>query len=316
MAEENEFATPQEVYSAYSSGELRGWVKDIKAKADFCESQKYQYFSEPNIQGSGIGKKALLWNYTRQLDPGAFTEKQKTGDCVSHGSRNCRDIARSIQLLVNGQAAQWLARGATEPTYGSRGHGGQGMSPAGAARFERDVGFLARKKYDACDLSQYAPSLGIKWGSAGVPSAVKDLCGSNKVGLISPCRKLADLIDALFNGYPCHSGQYAAWEPEPNKQNIHRRASPGWHHDMCTAGYDDTKTHWPFTVFFIINSWGNWNEPVKDWPAEYGPWIPGMIVTNAEDYSVCVDEEDMWIYGQVDGYPPQALPNFGAIGNI
>jgi hypothetical protein len=300
---------------AYDDG-LTGYIMDMRAKHEFLDGQKYQYFNEPNIKGSGIGKRALLWQYAKKLDSRCFTERQTTGDCVSHGSRNARDITRAVEILVKKEPEDWFRMGATEPTYGARGHGGEGMSPARASQFERDFGFLARTKYDGVvDLTNYNGSIGSRWGSAGgVPENVKELCRKHKVGVISCVKTQADLMDAMFNGYAAHSGQFAAWDAASNSKGIHGRASGGWAHDMATVGYDDTKEFFPFRVWMIQNSWGPWNQKPKAWPKEYGEWVPGMILTSADDYDVCVDSADCWTYGSIEGYPPQRLPDYGTIG--
>lgn len=308
-----ELDTPFSLFRAYEDG-LQGYVPDERAKHEFLESQKYGYFKEPNIRGSGIGKRALLWQYALKLDPLSFTERQTTGDCVSHGSRNARDITRAVEICVKREPESWFKRGATEPTYGSRGHGGQGMSPARASKFERDVGFLARHDYGVVDLSTYNSRIGARWGSRGVPQEVQDLCKKNKVGVISLVRSQEELMDALFNGYAAHSGQSAAWAAAPNDKNVHPRSGRPWGHDMCIGGYDDTKEFWPFRVWFIMQSWGPWNQPVKNWPKEFPPQVPGMIVTTDEDFDVCVASGDCWVYGSIDGYPPQLLPDYGAVG--
>ena len=305
--------TPYELMRAYDDG-LAGYVPDARATAEFFETQKYQYFKEPNLSGMGIGKRALLWQYALKLDPLSFTERQTTSDCVSHGSRNARDITRATEILVNHEPEDWFKRGATEPTYGARGHGGQGMSPAKASRFERDVGFLARHDYGIVDLSKYSGKIGDRWGSSGVPQDVQALCSKNKVGRITLVRSQSELMDAMINGYAAHSGQYAAWQASPSSKNIHERAVGGWAHDMGLVGYDDTKEHWPFRVWFIQNSWGPWCQPVKDWPKDYPPQVPGMIVTKDEDFQVCLDGNDCWTYGSIEGYPPQRLPDLGTIG--
>jgi hypothetical protein len=306
--------TPHALMRAYEDG-LTGYIQDMRAKHEFLDGQKYQYFDEPNIKGSGIGKRALLWQYAKKLDSRCFTERQTTGDCVSHGSRNARDITRAVEILVKKEPEDWFRMGATEPTYGSRGHGGEGMAPARASQFERDYGFLARTKYDGVvDLTNYNASIGSRWGSSGVPDNVKELCKKHKVGVISCVKTQADLMDAMWNGYAAHSGQYAAWDATSNDKGIHGRASGGWAHDMATVGYDDTREFFPFRVWMIQNSWGPWNQKPKAWPKEYGEWVPGMILTSADDYDVCVDSADCWTYGSIEGYPPQRLPDYGTIG--
>ncbi len=306
--------TPYSLLNAYANQGLAGYINDPRARNEFLETQRYQYFDEPNIRGSGAGKRALLFGYLCKVDPGAFTEKQTTGDCVTHGSRNCRDMTRAAGLFARNEPFSFYKRGATEPTYGSRGHGGQGMSPAGASKFERDVGFLAREKYPPVDLTKYDSTIGTRWGSTGVPSNVQDECKKHKVGRITLVKSQSDLMDAMINGYAAHSGQYAAWSGSPNDKNFHSRVSPGWNHDMAIGGYDDSKTHWPFRVWFIMNSWGAWNQPVKNWPADYPPQVPGMIVVKDDDFQVCLDNQDCWVYGNIDGYPPQKLPDYGTIG--
>jgi hypothetical protein len=299
---------------SYEDG-LPGYIQDPRATAEFLDSQRYGVFNEPNIRGFGLGKRAMLYAYARQLDSNCFTERQTVGDCVAHGSRNARDIVRAVQILVNKQPHDWFRMGATEPTYGARGHGGEGMSPARAAKFERDVGFLYRTDYGSVNLTKYDGSLGARWGRAGgVPANVQELCKQHNVGRISLVRTQEELMDAMVNGYCAHSGQYAAWSPTPNDKGVHPRVGKGWAHDMAIAFYDDTKEFYPFRVWGIVNSWGPWNQKPKFWPAAYPPWVPGMIITTAEDFDVCVSAGDCWVYGSVDGYPPQKLPDYGAVG--
>jgi hypothetical protein len=310
----SELETPYECLRAYDDG-LTGYIQDPRAKVEFLDTQKYGTFDEPNLRGMGIGKRAMLFAYAKQLDSNCFTERQTTGDCVSHAHRNCRDIVRAIQILVNHEPQSWFRMGATEPTYGARGHSGQGMSPARAARFERDVGFLARTDYEGVvDLTKYDSRIGARWGSSGVPANVQELCRKNKVGQIRLVRTQDELMDAMINGYCACSGQYAAWNAASDDRGFHRRAPGGWNHSMCIAFYDDSKEFYPTRVWGIVNSWGAWNQKPKYWPREYPEWVPGMIVTTAEDFDVCVRAGDCWVYGGIEGYPPQRLPDLGTIG--
>lgn len=309
----DDFNTPYEILNAYQNGGLQGYIQDPLARAQFLDSQPNPYFSEPNIAGLGIGKRALLFGYLRALDPTAFSERQITGDCVAHGSRNARDMTRAARILACGMPHDFYKRGALEPTYGARGHRGQGMSPAVASRFERDYGFLSREDHGVVDLSTYS-DIGVGWGGSGVPDAVKEKCKERKVGTITLVKSQSALMDAMINGYAAHSGQYAAWDTTANSQHYHPRISPGWNHDLAIGGYDDTKKFWPFRVWFLMQEWGNWNQPPKEWPADYPPWVPGMIVVKDEDFQVCIESEDCWVYSGVDGYPAQRLPDLGSIG--
>lgn len=308
-----ELDTPYSLLSAYQNEGLVGYIDSPRDRVLFEESQPKAVYSERNSAGSGVGKRSLLWPYLQKLDSGAYTERQTEPDCTSHASRNARDTSRAVEILVKNEPEDFYKRGATEPTYGARGHGGAGMSPARAAMFEKDTGYLVRKDYDIVDLSKYTGSIGARWGSRGVPAEVQKLCNGQRVGTIQMIKTVNDARDALFNGYALMSGQYAAWSPDTGDKNVHRRISPGWSHAMATVGMDFTRSFWPFDVFFIVNSWGPWNQPPKDWPKDYPPWVPGMIVTSAEDWEVCV-RSDCYAYGSVDGFPPQKLPDLGTIG--
>lgn len=315
MPDEPLFHTTDDLVHAYQAGGFKGYLPSPREKDEFLSTNPVRFFASP---GSGKGKRALLWDYVLQLDITAFSEKQTVGDCVSHGSRNARDCTRAVSILLQGKPFDWLVRTATEPTYGARGHGGEGMSPARASQFERDVGFCPRLAFPGVvDLSKYDGSLGARWGrQGGTPENVKELCRRNKVGTIALVKSMDDAMDALFNGYGIHSGQMAAWSNMPNRKNIHGRTSPGWAHDMATIGFDDTRTHWPFRVWFIANSWGRWNSPVPEWPRDYPPQVPGMIVTDDEGFAVCVESDDMWAYSDVQGFPPRTLADLGTLGRI
>jgi hypothetical protein len=315
-ADEEMFDSTAEIVRAYQAGGFKGYLPDERAKDEFLSTNPVKAFSSPK---SGKGKRALLYGYVLRFDPQAYSERQTVGDCVTHGSRSARDCNRAVSILIHGKPNDWLVRTATEPTYGARGHGREGMSPALASRFERDVGFCPRQNFPGVvDLSKYDGSLGARWGrQGGVPEGVKELCRRNKVGTIALVRTMDDAMDALFNGYGIHSGQYAAWSNKPDaKKNIHPRSSPGWAHDMAVVFYDDTRTHWPFRVWGIANSWGRWNTPVPDWPADYPPQVPGMIITDDEGFAVCVEAGDMWAYSDVQGFPARDLPDLGSIGRI
>lgn len=292
---------------------LCGYKPDQRAKEEFLASQEHRFFA--CASGSGKGKRMLLWPHLQSFDALSFDEVQTGPDCTSHGTRNAIDACRAAGIASGRTLAGWRNRTATEPIYGARGDSEGGMSPARASRFIRDVGYLPRENHGIVDLSVYNFSIGDRWGGRGVPKGVQELCGPHKAGTITLIQSMDDLKDALFNGYGVHSGQQAAWEANPTGM-VHRRAARPWNHDMHIAGYDDTKEFWPVTVYFIQNSWGDWNAPVRDWPAALPPAPPGMIVSTEGDAAVCVDAGDCWAISDVVGYPPTTMPDSGIIGML
>ena len=249
-----------------------------------------------------------------KVDPGAFgQEAQTTGDCVSHGSRNARDITRCIEFLIHGEAEVYEARGATEPTYGYRGHRGAGMDPARAARFETQTGWLLRKNYPGVvDLTTYNSRIGTGWGGRGVPRDVEALCNEHKVGKWIAPESLEEALDLFAAGYACHSGQNVGFSNSPNSKGIHPMRGR-WNHDMASTGYDISKEVWPVDVVFVQNSWGDFNvQPESKFTERGWPRIPGCIVADAGDwwdrFGTC------YFYADVEGIPAKDIVNWGDIG--
>jgi hypothetical protein len=88
------------------------------------------------LYGTGKGVLSLPYKAIQYFFPSfGGDETQTTGDCVSHATRNAVDITRAYEILYGKEKESFIARGATEPIYGSRGSSGQGMQCSQAARF-------------------------------------------------------------------------------------------------------------------------------------------------------------------------------------
>lgn len=249
-----------------------------------------------------------------KADRGAFgKEAQTTGDCVSHGSRNARDTTRCVEFLLHGEAEQYFARGATEPTYGSRGHGGAGMDPARATRFEVNEGWLLRKDYPGVvDLTTYNSRTGTSWGRRGVPADVKRLCNDHKIGRYVAPESLEEALDCFAAGYACHSGQNVGFANSPNRQGVHPMRGR-WNHDMATLGYDVSKDVWPLDVVFVFNSWGDFNtQPEEQFRQRGWPRMAGCIVCRADDwwerFGTC------YFYADIEGIPAKDVVDWHDLG--
>jgi len=313
------FQTPDRIVAAYEHG-LPGWQFDPDTMDTLMADRKALLFAEaaPHLAGAGKGKMALLWRSREKYDPGAFgQESQTTGDCVSHGSRNAREVTRSVEIHIKREPEEFFLRTATEPTYGARGHGGQGMDPAQATRFENDFGFLFRQEYPFADLSVYDSRIGSGWGSRGVPEVVREECRKHNVGQWVAPETAEEVKDLLYSGYALHSGQNFGVRPTSDSRGI---AVPGgsWSHDMATVGYDDTRQVYPVCVFLVANSWGRWNQPPKVWPEDrYGPWPEGSFWVAEDVYArYFVGSRSIFAYCDIRGVPQKKLPDYGDLDNI
>jgi hypothetical protein len=313
------YKTPAQIQAAYENG-LPGWQFRQETMDALMADHKARLFADvaPHLTGIGKGKLALLWRSREKYDPGAFgDESQTTADCVSHGSRSARETTRCVEIHIKGELEEFCLRSATEPTYGARGHGGLGMDPAKATRFESDFGFLFRKKYPFADLSVYDSDIGSRWGRQGVPQVVCDECRKHNVGQWIAPRSTDQVKDLLYSGYALHSGQNFGVSTVSDRRGI---AVPRgrWAHDMATVGYDDTREVYPVGVFLIVNSWGRWNQRPKVWPEDrYGPWPVGSFWLAEDVYErFFVGSRSIFAYCDIQGVPQKRLPDYGDLTSV
>lgn len=305
--------TPNELYRLYSDGFPGAPVNPIERDRLISDGnvRTASHISHLVEFNPGNGKRALLFCSREKFDPGAFAqESQTTGDCVSHGDRNATDTSRCVEIDVKGELERYAGRGATEPTYGYRGHSGQGMDPGRAARFVTEFGFMIRKDYPGCiNLSQYNSSVGSRWGASGPPACVRKACSEHPVGEYVTPDTPDEAMALFYNGFACHSGQNIGFSRTPNSQGIHER-SGSWNHDMATVGYDDTKEFWPMRVYFVVNSWGVWNSQWNKWP--FDTKVEGMITVHYDIWErYFLGGRSIYFYSDIKGFPVQKLPDYG-----
>ncbi len=238
---------------------------------------------------------------------------QNTGDCVSWGTSSAVDISRCCEIR-KGKAFSYKKKQATALIYASRGHSGQGMSGAGAARSVYEDGILLELKYlngkyDFTDYQEYW-ELGTKWGRRGAPEDLKTVTRKNKVKTISLLNSMEEVRDALANGYAvaCCSdiGVSSAGSPIS-------RLKGSWSHCMAIIGCDDRKKHSKETLYIWDQSWGKWKK-VTNWPKEYGPKPEGVFILTESDTWKAVRARGSWVFSDTKGFPARPLDFKAAIG--
>ena len=221
-------------------------------------------------------------------------------NCVSHATRNSVDITRSCEI-INGQREEFVARGATEGIYGSRGHGGEGMTCGGAAKFvHQNGGILLRQKYGDYDLSEYS-AIGGRWGRTGVPDELVKVAKKHQVKTISLINTIDQARDAIANGYSISVCSNSGFSSRRDKNGIAAR-SGSWGHAMAWIGMDDTHEIFNETLFLVQNSWGVWNNGEKRLDQPDGSfWI------RERDAAEMLAQNGSWVFSDVDGFPPRKV---------
>lgn len=244
--------------------------------------QRSQRFRNLFKGGQTIGQTRLLYRAPRIFDRDIFDDDaQTTGDCVSHATANACSTVSACQILVEGEPFRWVARAATEPIYGHRGHGGEGMSVERAADFISSVGGVPlRKDYGRYDFSRYNARTGTKWGSTGVPEDLLRQLRQNQMLHTALVLTTDEARDAIANCFPIVVGSNASFTFSRDSHGFARRNGPctpnlprcenrdGWAHAMAWLAVSTAETlagdDWErygrspdSPCFLVVNSWGD-----------------------------------------------------------
>jgi hypothetical protein len=297
------FDKPADLLKAYKDG-LMGFRHDPKDLDKLLGELPHPLFGVTayGLLGSGKGKLSLLYKSVQKFDPTFGShERQTTGDCTSHAARNTVDATRCHEI-IGGEKEDFIVRGATEGIYGSRGHGGEGMSITAAARFVNQTGgILLRKDYGNVDLSVYNSNIGTSWGRNGVPKEVIEEAKKHQVKTISLVTRIEEARDAIANGYAICVGSDYGFSSKRDKYGIAKR-SGSWNHAMAWVGMDDTHEIYNETLFLIQNSWGIWNGGEKRLDQPEGSfWI------RESDAAGMLAQNGSWVFSNVDGFPPRKV---------
>jgi hypothetical protein len=299
--------TPSDLYNNYRKG-FSGCLWEEHIYEELIENSKYAYFKDgaKKIKNSGKGKLSTPYKSLLKFDKRAFDERQTTGDCVSHATRNACDISRAVEIDLHKHRKGWIARGATEAIYGARGHGGQGMSCARAATFvTKTGGILVRKNYSGvADFSKYNGTLGAGWGGRGLPDKVIDLANDHQIKTASLIRTVEEARDAIANGYAISVCSNVGFSNKRDKKGV-ARVSGSWAHAMAWIACDDTGNE---PLFLIQNSWGKWNDGGHpDW----GPIPDGSFLITSDVAANMLSQNGSYAFSEFDGFPLQKLPDYG-----
>ncbi len=299
--------SPNDLYNEYRKG-FQGCLWEEHVFNELLENSKYGYFGDgaKRIKNSGKGKLSTPYKSVLKFDSNPYNERQTTGDCVSHATRNAVDVSRAVEIDVHRDKESWIARGATEAIYGARGHGGQGMSCSRAATFvSQSGGVLVRKNYKGvADFSKYNGNLGAGWGSRGLPDPVIDLANDHQIKTTSLVRTVEEARDALANGYGLSVCSSYGFSNKRDSKGF-AKVSGSWAHAMAWIACDDTGDE---PAFLVQNSWGKWNDGGH--PA-WGKIPDGSFLIHADVAAGMLSQNGAYAFSQFDGFPVQKLPSYG-----
>lgn len=299
--------SPNDLYERYRQG-FSGCLWEQHVFDSLMENSKYALFCDGSrkIKNSGKNKLSTPYKSVLKFDKKAYEERQTTGDCVSHGTRNACDISRAVEIDIKGDREAWMARGATEAIYGARGHGGQGMSCSRAAEFvSKNGGILVRRNYPGvADFSRYNGGLGAGWGAKGLPDRVIDAANDHQIKTVSLIQSIEEARDALANGYGLAVCSSYGFSNKRDSKGFAKK-SGSWAHCMSFIACDDSGGD---LSFLVQNSWGKWNDGGHP---EWGPIPDGSFLITSDIAEGMIKQNGTYAFSDFDGFPVQKLPDYG-----
>jgi hypothetical protein len=268
------------------------------------------------LAGSGEGKLSTPFMSVLKFSREKYSVAQKTGDCVSHGTRNALDVSRAVEIDIKGEPEEWIEDAATETIYWGRGHNGQGASCSTLAKFVSSRGgILLRLEYPelGLDLRTYNWRTGAA-GSSGPPEKVLAEMRKHQVQTVSHIDPrndpLAQARDALANGYGINCCSGYGFSSRRDEDGISRR-SGSWSHAMAWTAVDDreeTKRKHGGPLFLIQNSWGpNWiSGPKANGQPEGSFWV------RHTDALGILKSGGSFVLSNIRGFPARKLPDYGS----
>lgn len=302
-----EFNSPRDLLNAYRNG-FDGSVCDPEETAELLGKLKTPLFGAAayKLHGAGEGKLSLPFKSLLKFDAGfGPAERQTTGDCVSHATRNAVDVTRAVEIDIKGESESFEGRSATEAIYQSRGHKRQGMTCSGAAKYiHEEGGILLRKDYGVVDLSKYNSKLG---ASHKIPFDIYVReARKHQVKTISMITTVEEARDALANGYGISVCSGYGFSSRRDAKGIAKK-SGGWAHAMAWIACDDTRERYKETLFLVQNSWGKWNSG----PKVHGQPDGSFWIREKDARGMLAGNWGSWVFSDVDGFPARDLPNYG-----
>lgn len=302
----SDYKSPRELLNAYKKGLLGAYCDEEDVKKLLGELPMPLFGAAAyDLMGDGEGKLSLpfksLLKFNPQFGP---TERQTTGDCVSHAIRNAVDLTRAVEIDIKGDPESFEAVGATEGIYQARDHRGQGMTCSGGARYVHERGgILLRKDYGSIDLSTYNGSTG---ANHRIPREVFiDEARKHQVKTISLVTTVEEARDAIANGYGIAVCSMQGFSSRRDSNGI-AKAQGSWAHAMAWIACDDTKEIYNETLFLVQNSWGKWNSGPKRHEQPDGSfWIRESVARRM------LSARGSWVFSDVDGFPARDLPDYG-----
>jgi len=258
------------------------------------------------LSDTGKGKVVLLWKALETVIKGPLPPRaQAIGDCVSWGFGHCVDVLSAVEIVLRGEAEQYLADCATEWIYGTsrviqgggRLRNSDGSLGSWAQAAVKENGTLIRKDYgNGVDLRKYSGDRAKDWGWRGLPHEMEKIADEHPVETTALVTSYEEARDSIANGYPVAVCSGVGFTMERDSEGFCRRKG-SWAHCMAFTGVDDSHNR---PGLLCQNSWGDY----VGGPTRHGQPV-GSFWVDAETADAMLRQNDSYALSGFKGYPKQ-----------
>lgn len=225
------------------------------------------------------------------------------GSCVAFGLAICADTLTAIATVANGSSTPPLRSDPMSVYWGSRveiGGGkirGEGSVGVWAAKYAKEYGILAQKKYDSIDLSKYDPSVCCgPLSRRGVPDDLEPVARQHPIRNYAQIRSFDEMVVALDLERPVSVASNQGFTQSLDKDGF-ARPSGSWAHQMAVLGYRLGAR----PGGLVANSWGKYfvGGPAGHNHATF--WADAKVLDRM------FKQDDSWAYNDMETWVPRGI---------
>jgi len=295
----------------------QGWTPNPAATEKFVSSLKYPTMKEAGPKLKTLDTKdVFLYEYILAVCPKYKRFAQQIGSCVGHGYAGCADALAATEIVVHGEAEDWVGRVLEASIYAFSRVEARGVTRAGTS--DGSYGAAACKAvmkygllhydvdYGGTAFTEYSGLREKQWGDAGVPDALEPFAKKRRIKETTLIRNFGEYCKALGSGYPVSICSNVGFTFTRDDQGFCKPKGQ-WGHCMAGIG----KRHGKRPGGLIWNSWGPNSNSGKHFPeAMPSPFRGSTFWVDADVLDRMLGQGDSFALSNYDGFPPRKLPDW------
>lgn len=295
----------------------QGWAPNPAETEKFVSRLKYPTMKEagPKLK-TQEDRDVFLYQYILAVCPKYNRKAQQIGSCVGHGFAGCADALAATEIIVHGEAEDWMGRALEAAIYGfsrvefrgvKRAGTSDGSYGAAAAGAVMKYGLLHYDvDYKGTTFTEYSGLREKQWGDTGVPDELEPFAKKRRIKETTLVRNFDDFSKAIGSGYPISICSDVGFTFTRDDQGFCKPRGQ-WLH--CMAGI--AKRHGKRPGGLIWNSWGPNSNSGKHYPEDMpSPFRGSTFWVDADVIDRMLGQGDSFALSSYDGFPPRKLPDW------